>query len=937
LSGELPTRYDPQATEPKWIEAWAKAKVGRADPRSEAARQGRVFTIFIPPPNVTGVLHMGHAMNETLQDVLTRFHRMRGFETLWLPGTDHAGIATQNVVERQLAKERRTRHDLGREAFVAEVWRWKEEYEARILGQVRRLGNSPDWDRLRFTMDDGLTAAVRHVFVDLYHRGYIYRGLRLVNWCPRCTTAISDDEVTYEDVDGRLYWIRYPWADGSDGGLTVATTRPETMLGDTAVAVNPEDARYASLVGRKLRLPLVGREIPVVADGYVDKSFGAGALKVTPAHDPNDWEIGRRHKLPAICVIALDGSMSKEAPEAYRGLDRFEARKRVAADLEAAGLLVKVDPHPHSVGTCDRCHSIIEPLPSEQWFVRMRERSPNEPDRPSLAERAIAATREGRVRLVPERWTSFYMGWLDTVRDWCISRQLWWGHRIPVFTCTKCGHVDAFETDPPACPKCASPMKQDDDVLDTWFSSDLWPLSTIGWPRETEELSVFYPSSVLITDRGILYLWVARMVMMGELYAPTVKTRATPEQPGGGTEPFRDVYVHGTILDKQGRKMSKSLGNGIDPLEMIERYGADAVRFTLVWMTTEGQDLKLDETRFEMGRNFMNKLWNAARFALGAAGDAKPAAGGALAVEDRWIRTELTRTQREVTSLLAAYKFSGAAQAIYEFTWNQFCDWYLELIKPRIQAGGAAADGAKATLVHVLAGVCRMLHPVAPHLTEELWEHLRPWHAAPSLLARSPWGEETLEDAAAGLAIASVQETVRAVRNLRAESRVPEKETVDVLLVPKPGADAAASAVAAQSAQILRLCQASSIRVERAAPPKEHAVDRGSEAGDRTGVAKPAASGSADAAGARYASAVTSLGDVFIDLAGKIDVAAERQRLAKEHEKAQKSLAATKAKLANDSFVTRAKPEVVEQERRRLAEAEEQCARLAKLLDALGR
>jgi valyl-tRNA synthetase len=428
---ELAARYDPQSTEPKWIEAWAREKVGRADPRSPAALAGRVFTIFIPPPNVTGVLHMGHGLNNTLQDTLVRFHRMRGFETLWLPGTDHAGIATQNVVERQLAKRGQKRQDLGREAFVAEVWRWKDEYEARILGQLRRLGASPDWDRARFTFDEGLSAAVRHVFVDLYHRGYVYRGRYLCNWCPRCGTAISDDEVTHEDVQGKLYWIRYPWADGSDGGMTVATTRPETMLGDTGVAVNPDDDRYTAFVGRKLKLPLVGREIPVVADAYVDKSFGAGALKVTPAHDPNDWEIGNRHGLAGPCVIAKDGTMSEEAPVAYRGLDRFKAREKIVADLEALGRLVKIDPNPHKVGTCDRCHTIIEPLPSTEWFVRLRERSPNEPDRPSLAELAIAATREGRVRLVPERWTSFYMSWLENVRDWCISRQLWWGHRIP--------------------------------------------------------------------------------------------------------------------------------------------------------------------------------------------------------------------------------------------------------------------------------------------------------------------------------------------------------------------------------------------------------------------------------------------------------------------------------------------------------------------------
>jgi valyl-tRNA synthetase len=899
MNAGLAPRYDPQATEPRWIEAWARERVEHADPTSEAARAGRVFTIFIPPPNVTGVLHMGHGLNNTLQDTLTRFHRMRGFEALWLPGTDHAGIATQNVVERQLAKQGKTRQDLGRDLFVAEVWRWKDQYEAHILGQLRRLGASPDWDRTRFTMDEGLSAAVRHVFVDLYRRGYVYRGLRLVNWCPRCSTAISDDEVTHEDVEGKLYWITYPWADGTEGGMTVATTRPETMLGDTGVAVNPEDERYAALVGKKLRLPLVGREIPVVADAYVDKGFGAGALKVTPAHDPNDWEIGQRHRLAAICVIAKDGSISNEAPAVYRGLDRFEARKRVVADLEAEGRLVKIDPNPHSVGTCDRCHTIIEPLPSLEWFVRLRDRSPKEPDRPSLAELAIAATREGRVRLVPERWTGFYMSWLENVRDWCISRQLWWGHRIPVFTCTACGHVDAYEKDPAACPACGGAMKQDDDVLDTWFSSDLWPLSTLGWPRQTDELRAFYPSSVLSTARDILFLWVARMVMMGELYAPTVQTR------GGATEPFRDVYVHATVLDKIGRRMSKSLGNGIDPIEMVDRYGADAVRFTLVGMTTEAQDLKLDEQRFETGRNFMNKLWNAARFALGAVGDARPA-NPDLAVEDRWIRTELTRTQREVTAALSAYKFSNAATAIYEFTWNQFCDWYLELVKPRLSAGGAAADGAKATLVHVLTGICRMLHPIAPHITEELWQHLRPWHGREEILAKSAWADETFEDEGAGRAIATVQEVVRAVRNLRAESRVPEKEKVDVLVVPKAGTDAAAAELRTQAPQVLRLCQASSLRVESSPPPRENA------------------------------SAVTSLGDVFIDLAGKRDLTAERERLAKELEKAAKSVAASKGKLANESFVARAKPEVVAAERQRLVEAEEQAARLARLLDALG-
>ncbi len=901
MSDETTTRYDPRTVEPRWIEAWAREKVGRADPGSAAARAGRTFTVFIPPPNVTGVLHMGHALNDTLQDVLVRLHRMRGEETLWQAGTDHAGIATQNVVERELAKRGKTRHDLGREMFVAEVWRWKQEYESRILGQLRRLGASPDWERVRFTMDAGLTRAVRHVFVDLYRRGYVYRGLRLVNWCPRCSTAISDDEVTHEEKDGNLWWIRYPAADGA-GELVIATTRPETMLADTAVAVHPDDERHRSLVGRKLRLPLVGREIPVVADAHVDPEFAAGALKVTPGHDPNDWEIGRRHGLPTITVIDEVGRITADAPEAYRGLDRFEARKRVVTDLEAAGLLLRTDPHRHSVGTCDRCHTVLEPRLSEQWFVRMRDRSPMEPDQPSLAERAIAATREGRVRLVPERWTDFYMSWLETVRDWCISRQLWWGHRIPVFYCDRCGTQDAFEEDPAACAKCGGPLRQDEDVLDTWFSSDLWPLSTLGWPEATEDLRVFYPSDVLLTDRGILYLWVARMVMMGELYAPTVPTR------DGRTEPFRDVYVHGTILDKLGRKMSKSLGNGIDPLEMIERYGADAVRFTLVWMTTEGQDLKLDETRFEMGRNFMNKVFNAARFARTALEGWERPDALAVALEDRWILSELARTRTEVGSLLGNYRFSAAAQAIYDFTWGSFCDWYLELVKTRLAEGsGASGDAARSTLAVVMTAVCRMLHPIAPHITEELWQQFRPWHHVDTLLAVSSYGEERYQDETACQAIAAVQETVRAIRNLRHESRVPDKEHVDVLVVPREPDDPRAAAVRAQATQILRLCQASSLRVEiGATPPRENA------------------------------SQVLSFAELYVDLEGKIDRAAERQRLQRELEKAEKSLAVSDAKLANSNFVGRAKPEVVEAERARAAELGEQVGRLRQLLAAVG-
>ncbi|MFP4176468.1 MAG: valine--tRNA ligase, partial [Candidatus Brocadiia bacterium] len=705
---EIGTTYEPTRIEDPIYSFWEEGKFFHPDPEDP----GESFTVVIPPPNVTGELHMGHALNNTLQDIFVRRRRMQGYNTLWVPGTDHAGIATQNVVEQQLAGEGLHRWDVGRENFIERVWEWREEYGDRITKQLRRMGSSLDWDRERFTMDEGLSDAVLETFIQLYERGLIYRGKYIINWCPRCGTALADDEVEHDEHDGHLWYIQYAFKDKPSQYITVATTRPETMLGDTAVAVNPDDERYKHLVGRTLVLPIVGREIPIVADDWVDPEFGTGAVKVTPAHDPDDFELGQRHDLEVIQVIDGEGKMTIRAGERYEGMDRLECREALVEDLHDREDLESTEAYVHSVGHCYRCNTVIEPYLSDQWFVKMR----------PLAEMAIEATRQSEVEFHPERWEDYYLGWLENVRDWCISRQIWWGHRLPVYYCQNCENPVVAREHPDCCPECGhEELRQDEDVLDTWFSSALWPFSTLGWPQKTEDLDRYYPTDVLVTDRGIIYFWVARMVMMGLELMDEV--------------PFSDVLIHGTILDERGRKMSKSLGNGIDPIEMAEQYGADAVRFSLIMLTTEGQDIKLSESKFEMGRNFANKVWNASRFVLmnleDTGDDDVELSPDQLAAnrtfEDRWILSRLAYALNEVDDYLDELRTNESAQRIYDFFWHEFCDWYLEEAKLRLRESDdpVARACARETLAEVLDTSLRMMHPFVPYLTEALWHQLR--------------------------------------------------------------------------------------------------------------------------------------------------------------------------------------------------------------------
>ncbi|MFY9415827.1 MAG: valine--tRNA ligase, partial [bacterium] len=710
----LSTVYNPRVVEDKWYQYWMEGDYFRPtiDPEQEP------FTIVIPPPNVTGALHMGHALDNTIQDVLIRWKRMTGVPTLWLPGTDHAGIATQARVVESLAQEGLTPQDLGREKFLERTWQWKEQYGGRIIEQLKRLGASCDWSRERFTMDEGCSRAVREVFVSLFEKGLIYRGDYIVNWCPQCGTAISDIEVEHEEEEGKLWHFRYPLIDG-EGYVTVATTRPETILGDTAVAVHPEDERYRDLVGKKLVLPGVGRQIPIVADPYVDPEFGSGAVKVTPAHDPNDFLIGLRHGLEQVVVMAPDGTMNENAGK-YQGMDRLECREALVADFDREGYLVKVEDHLHAVGHCSRCDTTIEPLLSKQWFVRMK----------PLAEPALEAVRQGQIRFVPERFTKIYCDWLENIRDWCISRQLWWGHRIPVWYCQDCDEIIASREDLNQCPHCGGEVEQDPDVLDTWFSSALWPFSTLGWPDDTEDLNYFYPTSVLVTGRDIIFFWVARMIFMGLEFMQE--------------EPFREVLIHGLVLDSQGRKMSKSLGNGIDPLEVIEEYGADTLRFMLMTSTTPGNDMRFYWERVENCRNFANKIWNASRFALMNLTDFQPEGIEedqlAYSMADRWILSRLNRTIARVTEELEEYQLGEAATTLYEFIWGEFCDWYIEMIKPRLYAkeDGEGRRTSQYVLWKVLETTLRLLHPFMPFITEEIWQHLP--HGGPSICV-APWPE----------------------------------------------------------------------------------------------------------------------------------------------------------------------------------------------------
>ena len=886
----LESRYDPSGIEPALYERW----LDRGAFHVEASDAEDPYVIAIPPPNVTAALHMGHGLNNTIQDVLIRFERMRGRDAMWIPGTDHAGIATQNVVERQLKKEGLTRQDLGREAFVERVWEWVDTYGSTIIEQLKTIGCSCDWDRTRFTLDPGLSRAVREVFVRLYEKGLIYRGNYIINWCPRCHTALSNEEAEHQEVEGKLWHIRYPLADEPGRWITVATTRPETMLGDTAVAVHPADGKNSHLVGSEVELPLTGRRIPIVADEFVDPDFGSGFVKVTPAHDPNDFEIGRRHGLVELNVMHGDATLNENAPEAYRGLDRFEARKRIVEDLESAGLLGKVEKHVHSVGHCYRCDTIVEPRLSLQWFVRMK----------PLAEPALAAFREGDLRFHPERFGATYEHWMTNVRDWCISRQLWWGHRIPVWYCgdAACGEIAVSREDLESCPACGGEVEQDPDVLDTWFSSWLWPFSTLGWPDETEDVRVFYPTSTLSTAPEILFFWVARMVMAG------IEFR--------GDLPFTDVLLHGTVRDAQGRRMSKSLGNGIDPLQVVEMFGADAMRYTLVSAAALGTDLQLDhedlESSFRVGRNFANKIWNVARFALGylTADDvSRDPRTLELELADRWIQARLSEATRTVTDGLTRFRLHEAAEAAYHFVWSEFAAGYVELVKPRLRGdrGEESRDAAAATLATVMDGWLRLLHPIMPFITEELFCHM-PGHSSDDTLLRGPWPELVSDerDAEAELAIEALQDVVGTVLHLRAEYSIDPGRRVDLVLVDPPAALSAA--LEAETDGLRLLARLEKLETADASPegvPGAHAVLR-------TG------------------------GEVFLPLRDVIDLDREKQRLGAELDRLTSLLSAARSKLENPGFLERAPEEVVEREREKATSLEQRCERLLEKKAAFG-
>lgn len=881
----LPPRYQPAEVEKRWYQYWLDNNVFRAevDPDREP------FSIVIPPPNVTGSLHMGHALDNTLQDILVRRRRMQGYAVLWMPGTDHAGIATQYVVERRLAEDGITRQQLGREAFVARVWDWKEEYEAAILGQLQRLGASCDWSRTRFTMDEGCSRAVREAFVHLFERGLIYRGEYMVNWCPRCQTTLADLEVEHRQREGRLYQIRYPIADSNDF-IQVATTRPETMLGDTAVAVHPDDDRYRHLIGRKVLLPLVNREIPIIADEWVDREFGTGAVKVTPGHDPNDFELGRRHQLPIIKVIGLDGTMTEAAGE-FQGLDRYECREKVIATLEQQGLLAGSSSHVHSVGHCYRCQTVVEPMVSRQWFVRMK----------PLAEPAIKAVREGKTRIIPKRFEKIYFHWLENIRDWPVSRQIWWGHRIPAWYCPNDHMVVAKET-PEQCPQCGSEtLEQDPDVLDTWFSSALWPFSTMGWPDDTPELRYFYPTTVLVTGYDILFFWVARMMFMGLEFMHDV--------------PFRTVLLHGLVRDAEGQKMSKSRGNVIDPLEVIDEFGADALRWSLITGNTPGNDMRLNREKLEAGRNFCNKLWNAARFVLmHLRDDSGPAVAAgatdvaqALRPEDRWILHRLNATIRASDNLLERFEIGEAAQALYEFIWSEYCDWYIELVKPRLGDGGLDGAAARHTLATVLEVILRLLHPYMPFITEELWQHLPGKFREGSTIALASWpgtrAEWVFEDDARN--VTALMEIIRAIRSIRADFKIDPARKIDVILhVYRPDQ---LQFIEGASRSLTRLAGVKDLKLVTALAERP----RGAAVAVASGV------------------------DIYVPLAGVIDIAAELARLEKEYTETDAHARRMGARLNDPNFLAKAPADVIEQQRRRHRELQDRLQRLAQRIEHL--
>ena len=879
MNKELPKVYEPQQVESRIYQMWEDHDCfkGVEDPEKKP------FSIVMPPPNVTGQLHMGHALDCTLQDILTRFKRMQGYAALWLPGTDHAGIATQIKVEEELrVKEGKTRYDLGREKFLERVWKWKEEYGNRIVQQQKKMGVSCDWSRARFTMDEGCSKAVRETFCELYDKGLIYKGSRIINWCPHCVTALSDAEVEYVDKPGHLWYIRYPLADGS-GDIVVATTRPETMMGDTGVAVNPNDEKFKHLIGKKCILPIMNREIPIVGDEYCEIGFGTGAVKMTPAHDPNDFEVGLRHNLEVIRVIADDGRINENGGP-YNGMDRYECRKAIVKDLEEQGYLVKVEPYNHNVGTCYRCHNDVEPLISAQWFVKM------EP----LAKEALRVVNEGEVKFVPERFSKTYTNWMENCHDWCISRQLWWGHQIPAWTCDDCGHINVKREDPTVCEKCGSThLTREEDVLDTWFSSALWPFSTLGWPEQTADLNYWYPTSVMVTGYDIIFFWVARMIFSGCEQMKKI--------------PFHTVLIHGLVRDDKGRKMSKSLGNGIDPLEMAEKYGADALRFNLITGNSPGNDTRFYTEKCEAMRNFANKIWNASRFVmmnLTIDHYALPDADK-LEREDKWVLSKLNRLVKEVTENLDSFEIGVASAKVYDFIWDTYCDWYIELTKTRLNGTDEAAKlTAQNVLCYVLVTLLKLLHPFMPFITEEIYQALPKCDGASDILMMAQWPEytEALNFPTEENAMEAVMDLIRAIRARRAEMNVPPSKKAELRIVTGQP-----EAYRQGLHFIQRLAYASEVAFPESAPA------------DVTGLV----------------SIVTHDATAYLPLSELVDLAAERERIAKELEKAKNGLRITEGKLSNEKFVAHAPENVVNAEREKVTKYKELIAKLEESAKAM--
>ena len=871
MKKELSKLYDPKEVEDKIYKFWMDNDCFKAhrDPDKKP------YTIVIPPPNITGQLHMGHALDETLQDILVRWKRMSGYAALWLPGTDHAAIATEAKIVAAMAEEGLTKEGIGREAFMERAWAWKAKFGGRIVEQLKKLGCSCDWSRERFTMDEGCNKAVREVFVNLYNKGLIYRGERIINWCPHCKTSISDAEVNYEDQAGHFWHLRYPLSDGS-GYIELATTRPETLLGDTAVAVHPDDERYKDMIGKTVVLPLVHREIPIVADTYVEMDFGTGVVKITPAHDPNDFEVGLRHNLPVINVMTDDAKIVADYPK-YAGMDRYDARKAIVADLEAEGALIKVEDHAHNVGTCYRCGTTVEPKVSTQWFVKM------EP----LAKPAIEAVKTGKTKFVPERFDKIYYHWLENIKDWCISRQVWWGHQIPAFYCDECGEMVVTKENGAVCPKCGKPMRQDEDTLDTWFSSALWPFSTLGWPENTEDLKYFYPTNTLVTGYDIIFFWVIRMMFSGLEHM--------------GEVPFDTVLIHGLVRDAQGRKMSKSLGNGVDPLEEIEKYGADALRFMLATGNAPGNDMRYIEDKVKASRNFANKLWNASRFIMMNLPEDFKLNGlpANLNVEDKWIISKFNRLAKEVNENLEAFELGVAVAKLYDFIWDVYCDWYIELTKPRIASGGETAETAQAVLVWVMQGMLKLLHPFMPYITEEIWSAVSD-SDVPCILSTFPTYDEKLDFASEEAQFEKIIAAIRGIRNRRAEMNVPPSKK-------------AALHIETAEAEIF---EQGRLFFERLASAAEIVIADKVDMPDAVTV-------------------VTDCARIFIPMDELVDKEKELARLNKEKAAVQKDIDFSSNKLNNAGFVAKAPAQQVEAEKAKLAKAQEKMAKIEQSIAAL--